>query len=332
MRLSILDQSPVRTGSTPAAAIQETLELAEAAERLGYHRYWLAEHHATAGLAGSCPEVLIPAVATRTSRIRVGSGGIMLQHYSPLKVAEQFRMLETLFPGRIDLGIGRAPGSDQRTAQALRDGPDAYFPQQVAELLAYLRDALPRDHPFRGVHAMPVGPSVPEVWLLGSTDQSAAVAAHLGAAFSFAHFITGTGGPEAIEAYRRAFRPSPGLEEPQASVAVFVVCADVEAEALRLSRSRDLFLLGLYTGRPGPYPSVEEAEAYPYTPRDLAIIQHNRQRTITGAPDQVGERLHAFAREHGVDELVIVTITHDPKARRRSYELVAEAMRLGARP
>jgi luciferase family oxidoreductase group 1 len=332
MRLSILDQSPVRTGSTAAAAVQETLELAEAAERLGYHRYWLAEHHATAGLAGTCPEVLIPAVAARTSRIRVGSGGVMLQHYSSLKVAEQFRMLETLFPGRIDLGIGRAPGSDQKTARALREGPDAYFPQQIADLLAWMRDGLPPEHAFRGIAAMPLGPTVPEVWLLGSSDQSAAVAAHFGTAFSFAHFISGAGGPEAIEAYRRAFRPSPGLGEPLASAAVFVVCADTEAEAVRLSRSRDLFLLGLYTGRLGPYPSVEEAEAYPYSPRDLAIVEHNRQRTFAGAPEQVRDHLQAFARAHGVDELVIVTITHDPKARRRSYELVAEAMGLEARP
>jgi luciferase family oxidoreductase group 1 len=331
MFLSVLDQSPVRTGSTAAAAVQETLELAEHAERLGYHRYWLAEHHATPGLAGSSPEVLIGAVAARTSRIRVGAGGIMLQHYSPLKVAEQFRMLHTLFPGRIDLGIGRAPGSDQRTARALREGPDAYFPAQVADLLGWLGDALPPEHPYCGVPAMPEGPGLPEVWLLGSTDQSAAVAAHLGTAFSFAHFISGAGGPEVVRAYKAAFRPSPWLAAPRASVAVFVICADTGAEALRLSRSRDLFLLGLYTGRPGRYPSVEEAEAYPYTPRDLAITAHNRQRTIAGAPADVRAGLQAFAREHDVDELVIVTITHDPKARRRSYELLAEALELPAR-
>jgi luciferase family oxidoreductase group 1 len=331
MLLSVLDQSPVRTGSTAAAAVQETLELGEHAERLGYHRYWLAEHHATPGLAGSCPEILIGALAARTTRIRVGAGGIMLQHYSPLKVAEQFRMLETLYPGRIDLGIGRAPGSDQRTAGALRAGPDAYFPAQVADVLGWLGGTLPAEHPYRGVAAMPEGPGMPEVWLLGSTDQSAAVAARLGTAFSFAHFISGAGGPEVVRAYRDAFRPSPWLAAPRASVAVFVVCADTEAEALRLGQSRDLFLLSLYTGRPGRYPSVEEAETYPYTPRDLAIIAHNRQRTFAGRPAEVGARLQAFAREHDVDELVIVTITHDPKARRRSYELLAEAFDLPGR-
>ncbi|MGH7390833.1 MAG: LLM class flavin-dependent oxidoreductase [Candidatus Rokuibacteriota bacterium] len=331
LALSVLDQSPVRTGSTPAAAVQETLELAEVCDRLGYTRYWLAEHHATPGLAGSCPEVLIGPVAGRTERIRVGSGGVMLQHYSALKVAEQFRMLETLFPGRIDLGIGRAPGSDQRTARALRERED-WFPQQVADVLAYLRDEdLPAGHPHAGVRATPAAPTAPEPWLLGSTDQSATLAGHFGTAFSFAHFIAGEGGPEAVGAYRRAFQPSPWLAAPRASAAVFVVCADTEAEALRLARSRDLFIVGLYTGRRRPYPSVEEAEAYPYTPRELAIVEHGRRRTVAGPPADVRARLLAFAGEHDVEELVIVTITHDPKARRRSYELLAEAFELDRR-
>lgn len=330
--LGVLDQSPVRTGATPAAAIQETLELAEACDRLGYHRYWLAEHHATPGLGGSCPEVLIGPVAARTTRMRIGSGGVMLQHYSPLKVAEQFRMLEALYPGRIDLGVGRAPGSDQRTARALReDGDPARFPRQVADLLAFLHDSVPVGHPFAGVRAMPVGPTAPEVWLLGSTDQSAQLAALTGTAYSFAHFIAGEGGPAAVSAYKRLFRPSPWLAAPRASAAVFVVCADTEAEARRLAQSRELFILGLYTGRHGPYPSVEEAEAYPYTARDLAILEHARRRTIAGSPETVRDNLRAFAREHDVEELIVVTITHDPKARRRSYELLAEAFDLDRR-
>lgn len=327
LALSVLDQSPVRTGSTAAAAVQETLELAELCDRLGYRRYWLAEHHATPGLAGSCPEVLIGAVAARTERIRVGSGGVMLQHYSALKVAEQFRMLETLHPGRIDLGIGRAPGSDQRTARALREGEE-WFPQQVADLLAYLRDELPTAHPYAGVRATPACPTAPEPWLLGSTDQSASLAAHFGTAFSFAHFIAGEGGPEAVRAYQRAFQPSPWLAAPRASAAVFVVCADTDAEAQRLAKSRELFVVGLYTGRLRPYPSEEEAEAFPYTPRDRAIVESARRRSFAGAPGAVRERLLAIAAEHDVDELVVVTITHDPKARRRSYELLAEAFEL----
>jgi luciferase family oxidoreductase group 1 len=332
IRLSVLDQSPVRSGMAPAEALQETLELAEAAERLGYHRYWVAEHHSTPGLAGSSPEVLIGQIAVRTRRMRVGSGGVMLPHYSPLKVAENFRVLEALFPGRIDLGIGRAPGSDQRTASALRQGGGAlgveYFPQQVADVMAFLCDELPPGHPCAGVHAMPTGPTAPEVWLLGSSDESAAVAAHLGAAFSFAHFINSEGGAEITRAYAHHFRASAGLGAPRASAAVFALAAESEAEARRLARSRELFLLRLYTGQAGRYPSVEEAEAYPYGPRELALLPHLRRRAIVGAPEQVREELSALAAEYGVDELVIVTITHDPKARLRSYELLAQAFDL----
>lgn len=330
--LGVLDQSPVRSGMAPAEALLETLELAQAADRLGYHRYWVAEHHSTPGLAGSSPEVLIGQIAARTSRLRVGAGGVMLNHYSALKVAENFRVLETLFPGRIDLGIGRAPGSDQRTARALRHGPGAlgieHFPQQVADVMAFLRDALPADHPFAGVHAMPTGPTAPEVWLLGSSDESAAIAAHLGAGFSFAHFINSDGGAEVTRAYLHHFRPSAGLPAPRASVAVFALAADTEAEARRLARSRELFLVRLYTGRAGPYPSVEEAETYPYSAQERALLPHLRRRSIAGAPEQVRDALQALAGEYGVDELIIVTITHDPKARLRSYELLAQAFGL----
>jgi len=332
--LSVLDQSPIRSGGTAADAIHETFELAQLADRLGYHRYWLAEHHSSLGLAGTTPEVLIGQVAARTARIRVGSGGVMLSHYSPLKVAENFRMLETLFPGRIDLGIGRAPGSDQRTARAL-----AYttghigvenFPDKVADLIGFLHNTLDPGHPHAGIRAMPEGPGAPELWLLGSSDQSAAIAAHFGTAFSFAHFISDDGGAAITHAYARQFRPSPCLAAPRASAAVFVVCADTEAEARRLALSRDLFLLWLYTGRTGPYPSPEAAEAYRYTLREQQIVDHNRLRTIAGAPEQVRDRLLALGAACGVNEFVVVTITHDFKARLRSYELLAEAF--GLRP
>jgi luciferase family oxidoreductase group 1 len=327
MRLSVLDQSPIRSGGTAADAIHETLELAQICERLGYHRYWLAEHHSSRGLAGTSPEVLIGQVAARTSRIRVGSGGVMLSHYSALKVAEQFRVLETLFPGRIDLGIGRAPGSDQRTAWALANGAGRdieQFPQQIADVVAWLHDRFPDQHPFGGVRAMPAGPTAPEIWLLGSSDASALYAADQGLAFSFAHFINADGGPEVTRLYRERFRPSPELAAPRASVAIWAVCADTEEEARRLARCRELSLLRLYTGRYGPFPSVEEAETFPYTPRDLAIIEHARGRTVAGTPEVVREQLAAMARVYGVDELVVVTITHDFKARVRSYELLAE--------
>ncbi|HKQ64614.1 MAG TPA: LLM class flavin-dependent oxidoreductase, partial [Methylomirabilota bacterium] len=221
LRLGVLDQSPVRSGGGVAEAIHETLELAELCDRLGYSRYWLAEHHSTPELAGSSPEVLIGQVAARTSRIRVGSGGVMLQHYSSLKVAESFRVLETLFPGRIDLGIGRAPGSDQLTARALRENANLeYFPQQIADLQGFLHGTLPPGHLYAPVLAMPTGPTAPEMWLLGSSDQSAAVAAHFGTGFSFAHFINQDGGAEVTRAYRQQFKPSPWLESPCSSAAV----------------------------------------------------------------------------------------------------------------
>ncbi len=335
VRLSVLDQSPVRSGRGPADAIKETLDLARAADRLGYHRYWLAEHHSTAGLAGSSPEVLVARVAALTRGIRVGSGGVMLTHYSALKVAENFRMLETLYPGRIDLGIGRAPGSDPLTARALRHGPGALgleqFPNQIADLIGFLNGGLPPGHPFAGVRAMPTGETAPELWLLGSSGDSAAYAAHIGVAFSFAHFINDEGGAEVVRAYREHFTASASLPAPSASVAVFALCAETEEEASRLARSRDLFLVRLYTGRAGTYPTVEEAETYPYSPHELAIVRHARRRTITGAPEQVRERLLALAREYGVDEIVVVTITHSAEARLRSYELLATVFGLAPR-
>jgi len=335
MILGVLDQSPIRSGGTPTEAIQETLILAEHADRLGYARYWLAEHHSSGGLAGAAPEVLMSQVAARTSRIRVGSGGVMLSHYSPLKVAESFRVLEALFPGRIDLGIGRAPGSDQRTARALRHGPGAvpleHFPQQLADLIGFLHDELPEGHPYHGVRAMPAGPSAPPIWILGSSSDGAALAAHFGTAFSYAHFINAVGGVDATRFYRESFRPSVRLDAPQASVAVFALCAETEAEAERLARCRDLFIVRLYTGRFGPFPSVEEAEAYQYSPPERAIVAEARRRTVAGTPEQVKARLEALAAEYDVDELVIVTITHDFKARLRSYELLAEAFELAAR-
>jgi luciferase family oxidoreductase group 1 len=327
--LSVLDQSPVRSGSAPAEAIQETLRLAEAVDRLGYHRYWLAEHHSSAALAGPSPEILIGQVAARTSRLRVGSGGVMLSHYSALKVAENFRLLEALYPGRIDLGIGRAPGSDRLTAMALAHGPGALgieqFPNRVADLLRFVHDEVEPEHPFAPVHAMPTGPTAPEVWLLGSSDESAAYAAHFGTGFSFAQFIIPRGGAAVVRAYQRAFRPSAYLDTPRASVGVFVVCADTEAEALRLAKSRVLWIVRVdSSGERLPYPTVAEAEAHVYTPRELAIAEHNRDRTIAGAPEQVRDRLLALGAEYGVDEFLVLTITEDYASRLRSYELLAQ--------
>jgi len=333
--LSVLDQSPIKSGGTAVAAVRETLELARIADRLGYHRYWLAEHHATAGLASSSPEILIGQVAGSTHGIRVGSGGVMLSHYSPLKVAESFRMLETLFPGRIDLGIGRAPGTDQRTARILAhepgDGDVDRFPEKVGHLLGFLSNSFDPGHPYRGVRVMPDGPGCPEVWLLGSSDQSAILAAQHGTAFAFAHFINSDGFAEIVQYYRRTFRPSPLLNTPRAGLAVFVIAADTEAEARRLARSRDLFVARLYTGRSGPYPSVEEAEAYAYSDHERAIVSGARSRSIVGTPEQVRDRLLELRGQAGADEFVVLTITHDFAARVRSYELLAEVFGLTPR-
>jgi luciferase family oxidoreductase group 1 len=326
--LSVLDQSPIRVGGTPAQALRETVELAQFCEKLGYHRYWLAEHHSSEGLAGTAPEVLIARVASATSEMRVGSGGVMLSHYSALKVAESFRVLEALFPGRIDLGIGRAPGSDQRTARALAHGPGALsidqFPHQIDDLLNYLRDEIAPDHPFAGVHAQPRGPGAPEPWLLGSSDYSAAVAAHFGCAFSFAHFITDQGGPETMAGYRSHFRPSAWYDAPAGSIGVFVLCADTEEEAKRLGLSRDLWRLRLDRGILAAVPTVEEAEAYPYTAEDQMRMAFNRRRQVVGTPAQVKEQLLALGSAYGVDELVVVSICYDFAARLKSYKLLAE--------
>lgn len=333
--LSVLDQSPIRSGATPAEALAETLRLAGICDALGYHRYWLAEHHSSNGLAGTAPEIMIGQVAARTRGIRVGSGGVMLSHYSPLKVAETFRMLESLYPGRIDLGIGRAPGSDGLTAHALAAGPGAldpqHYPAQVQDLLGYLSGTLPEGHPFARVRAQPAGDTVPEVWLLGSSDQSAQLAAYFGRPFAYAHFIAGGHGGEIVRLYRDHYRPSAAFPDPVASIAVFAICADTEEEAERLIRTRDLWSLRQRQGRTGPVPTVEEAEAREYTPEEAALIARNRARWVWGTPPTAKAKLEALAAEHGVDEIVVVTICPSFEARVRSYELLAGAFALTPR-
>ncbi|HEX5317948.1 MAG TPA: LLM class flavin-dependent oxidoreductase [Stellaceae bacterium] len=330
--LSVLDQSPVRQGVSPRDALLETIELARHVEALGYRRYWLAEHHGTAALAGSAPEIMIARVAAETARIRVGSGGVMLSHYSSLKVAEQFRLLETLYPGRIDLGIGRAPGSDQLTAVALQHGPGAlgieHFPNQIADLIGFLEHTIPQDHPFSRILLTPDGDSVPEIWILGSSEQSAIFAAYFGRSFSFAQFITDEGGPAIMESYRRQFRPSPKLAAPEASIGVFVVCAPSEDEARYLAASRDLSRLRQRQGIRAPFPPPEDALSYPYNEAERRLVEYHRRRQVVGDPAQVKERLEAMAAEYGVEEIVVLTITHDFVARKRSYTLLAEAFGL----
>jgi luciferase family oxidoreductase group 1 len=335
LRLSVLDQSPIRKGGTPADAVRETLELAQLCDRLGYHRYWLAEHHSSAALAGSTPEVLITRVAGLTERMKIGSGGVMLPHYSALKVAENFRMLETLFPGRIDLGIGRAPGSDQRTMRVLAAGKPNWndpsdYPVQVRDLLAWLHDALPDKHAATGITAQPVGASAPDVWLLGSSDESAALAAHFGLPFCYAHFINPDGGDGVTRAYRAHFRPSALYPEPKAMMAMGVMCAETDEEADLLSKSRELWAMRLRTqNEPGPFPPVEEALEAEKDPRTRAFMQAMRRRAVTGSPKTVRAGIEDHATRYQVDEIMLVTICFDFAKRKRSYELIAAEFGLG---
>ena len=331
LRLNVLDQSPIRPGATARQAILETVALAQLADRLGYSRFWVSEHHNTHTLAGSTPEVLIAYLGSQTRRIRLGSGGIMLPHYSALKVAENFRMLETLFPGRIDLGMGRAPGGDRLTAHALNPSntfSEQDFVEQLLDLQAYLRDEKVPDTIHERVMAAPQAPAAPELWLLSSSGQSGLFAAHLGMAFSFAQFINGNGGPEAVRNYRARFRPSQELATPLANVAVFLLCADTEAKAQELRAAMDLMLLRFGKGERGTFPTSEEVRSYQFTADDEAHLAFNRNRVVSGTPAQVHAQLTQLAAEYGVDEITAVTITADFQDRLRSYELLAEAFDL----
>jgi luciferase family oxidoreductase group 1 len=327
LRLSVLDQSPVSEGSSGANALRNTLDLARLADGLGYHRYWVAEHHGGGMVAGPSPEVLIGPIAAATRRVRVGSGGVMLPHYSPFKVAESFSVLSALFPGRIDLGLGRAFGTDALTAFALqRDrrqaAPDD-FPQQLVELLAYLEDAFPPDHAFAPLAALPGRPEAPEPWLLGSSEQSGVWAAQLGLPYAFADFINPDGAAIAAR-YREEFDAGVRLTAPRTAVAVWALCADDPEEARRLTASHRMGMAMLHRGRPIPVPPPDKAlrflEAHGDGPR--------RRRIVAGDPAGVRSELEQVAHAYGADEVIVVTITHDHAARRRSYELIAEAFGL----
>jgi luciferase family oxidoreductase group 1 len=336
LRLGILDQAPIAAGGAGGQALRQVVDLARLAEAAGFHRYWIAEHHATPGLASASPEVLIGAVGMATDRIRLGTGGVMLPHYSPFKVAETFSMLSGLFPGRIDLGLGRAPGSDGRTAYALqrdrRDRAPDDFPQQLAELIAYLDDTMPKDHPFALLgKTLPGRPETPEPWLLGTSPDSAAWAAELGLPYCIADFINAQGAPLA-EQYRRSFRPNPNrsISEPKVMAAVWSICAETTAEAERLaSSSRMLFRL-LHRGQLIAAPSPDEAIRF--LEADGASGASRSRRVVLGTPAAVRAELEAIAQDYGAEEMMVVNILHDHQARRRSYALLAEAFALTAQP
>lgn len=331
-RLSVLDVSPVPSGATSADALRNTLDLAQLADELGYTRYWLAEHHNTPLIASSVPEVMIGHVASVTERIRVGSGGVMLPNHAPLKVAETFRVLEALHPGRVDLGIGRAPGTDSLTALALRRSREALsaddFPAQLDELLAFLDAGFSVNHPFQSVTAMPDDVSAPEIWLLGSSDFSAQLAARLGLRFAFAHHISPLPAVGALRLYTGLFRPLRGLDRPECILAVSVVCAETDERAEELAKPLELTLLRFRQGRIGRFPSPAEAADYPYTREEREIIRADRARSFIGSPATVREQILALVEEAGADEIMVTTMAHGHADRRRSYELLAEAFAL----
>ena len=327
--LSMLDLAPIGEGSSPTEALRASVALAREVERLGYHRYWVAEHHNMPGIASSAPAVLLAHAASVTSTIRIGSGGVMLPNHAPLVVAEQFGMLEALHPGRVDLGIGRAPGTDRLTARALRRSPQALmvddFPEQLGELRAYFSGDFPDDHPYRQITAVPGLGNQPEMWLLGSSDYSAQAAGLLGLPFSFAHHFASHNTLPALAAYRAAFAPSDVLSEPYAMLGVAVVCGETEQQAKWLAGSSALAFLRLRSGRPGRYPTPEEAAGYTFTPHEREIVKGWHASHIVGSPDSVRRQLDELIERTGADELMITTMTHGADDRRRSYQLVAEA-------
>jgi luciferase family oxidoreductase group 1 len=333
LRLSVLDQTPVSEGSTAAQALRNSIDLAVLADRLGYSRYWVAEHHGGGLVAGPSPEVLIGPIAAATSRLRVGSGGVMLPHYSPLKVAESFGVLAGLFPGRIDLGIGRAAGTDPMTTHALqRDRSHALpddFPDQLAELLAYFERGFPVGHLARLAETLPGEPEVPEPWLLGSSEQSALWAGELGLRYAFADFINPRGAPIAAT-YRRSFVAGKRLAEPYLAVAVRAIVAATEEEAQRLSASWRMAFDLLRRGRPIAVPPPDKAQRYLDLHAEERGGSGGDQRRLAGTPDQVRAEVEEIAADYGAEEAIVVTITHDHEARRRSYELLAAEFGLAA--
>ena len=327
IKLSVLDQSVAALGRSQAEAIRQTLALAPWCESLGYHRFWVSEHHSHPSIVGSAPEVLMAALAARTQRIRLGSAGVMLPHYSAYKVAEQFRVLDALAPGRIDLGVGRAPGSDGRTAQVLN--PDRYaserFPQQVMELQAWVTgQPLPAGHPGHGVFACPASDTSPDVWMLGSSDYGAQLAAHLGLPYAFAYFITeGQGAEQAMELFRATYRPSERYPTPHAAVCVWALAADTEEEAWRLFQSRARWRMDRNVGRLTALYPPEDA-VRDYTASEQLALETLRANALVGTGSQVADKLRRLAQRLDIEELVVITWTHDPQAQRRSYELLAQ--------
>jgi luciferase family oxidoreductase group 1 len=326
--LSILDLSPVSAGSSGAQALRNSLELAQLADKLGYVRYWVAEHHSMPAIASSAPDIMIGQIAALTRNLRVGSGGVMLPNHAPLTVAERFKVLEALFPGRIDLGLGRAPGTDPATSYALRRrqgvSEDDDFLERFNELMLLETRAFPQGHPFHNVRAMPADVTLPPIYLLGSSDYSAQLAGHIGAAFSFAHHFANFDAATAMRLYRDSFKPSTAHAKPHAILAAHVVCADTDEEAERLAKTVDLNFVRRNKGEYQPLASPEDAIAYDYAPVDKARIAQNRTRLSVGSPATVKAKLAPLLAATQADELMVTTMIYSHEARKHSYELLAK--------
>jgi len=330
MKLSVLDQSVACAGRDEGHALRDTVDLAVHCEALGYSRFWVSEHHGMPTIVGSAPEVLMAAVAARTTRIRVGSAGVMLPHYAALKVAEQFRVLDALAPGRIDLGVGRAPGSDSRTAMALNPAASHAadgFPQQVVDLQAWTAG---RRHGGISAHPLPTaGVAPPEIWILGSSDYGAQLAAHLGLPYAFAYFfMDGQGVERALDLYRRLYQPSERHPEPQPTICVWALAADSEAEARHQALSRERWRLDRQRGVLGPLQAPDEIAARGYTAEEWPAVDALRSKALVGTAEQVAAGMRHLAASLGLQELVVNTWAHEPAVRRRSYALLAEAFAL----
>ncbi|GGP15062.1 LLM class flavin-dependent oxidoreductase [Oceanobacillus neutriphilus] len=329
MKLSVLDQSPIAMGETPETALQHTLELAQWAEKLGYHRYWVAEHHNTNGLAISAPEIVMTRIASVTSRIRVGSGGILLPQYSAYKVAEIAKTLAAFFPNRMDIGVGNSPGGSPQTRAALIDKPDrdpTEFPRQIADLQGFLHNSLPRDHDFRLVKAGPRIEQVPPLWLLGLSERSAKHAAKLGTGFVFGHFIYPENGVKALQAYRDNFSPSFIMKEPESIVCIFIVCAETEEEAEKHAVTQDKWLLNVSKGLGTKVADIEDIRRHRLSHEDREIIRENRKRCIIGTPESVKQQLLALQEKYQTDEFMVINNIFDFEAKKKSYRLLAEVM------
>ena len=333
MKLSILDQSPISVGKTAHEAVQATLDLAEKADKWGYTRYWLAEHHSSDTLADASPEILLAAISARTDNIRIGSGGVMLSHYSALKVAEIFQMLEALAPGRVDMGLGRAPGSDQMASFALQSGPNSdpieKYPQKVFDLMRYLSETFPSDHPFGKLRAMPAAPNWAAPWLLSSSMGSAGIAARLGLPLSFAHFIAQDNGPEYVKWYRDNFEPSEWFEKPRVNIGISAITAETTERAHDLGTCRHVMRLLRNKGQEMKgVASVEDIKAMDFNGSDLEFIEQQRAKSIEGDPDTVKRKIESLAEQYETDDVIVLTITHDYAERQRSYELRSQAFNL----